>query len=203
MGGFFFLILFSVLAVFGNERSAEAASRSQSRYVLDFGGYVDNIEQRFKAPAGYASEVSNLSGFTRIRYGIALGKDWYLEPQLTLLLPWRTSADGSTRTFVTHFDLDLSVPLFSFLSFRAGSGIYNTLVWGSGASVQLNNGSATSTSTFYAPDAILVSFALSAHAGLQFNLSDHWFFNIDAYGLQIMSAARRSIHGAVSIGFSL
>lgn len=183
--------------------SARAASRTQSRFILDLGGYVDNIEQRLSAPAGYATEVSNISGFARIRYDISLGSRWYLEPQFAVMLPWRTSVDGGTKTFVTHFDLDLSIPLFSFLSFRTGTGVYNTLVWGTGNGVELNNGSPTNTDTFYAPDAILVSFSLLAHAGLQFNLSDNWFFNLDAYGLQIMSASRRSIHGAASIGLAL
>lgn len=170
---------------------------------LDLGAYGSNLFQRFSAPDGLASEVSSLSGFVRLRQGIGLGKDFFLEPAVGLLLPWRTGADGNVKVFTAHFDLPLLVPLFSFLAFRAGPGLQWTAFLSTPQEVSLNNGSATNLSTFHMPGRFRSLLAFIAEAGFIIRFSPKVALNLDAYVPNIASQDRRRLHGAITLGVTL
>jgi len=178
-----------------------SGNNAEGYFAIDAGMFGTNLAQRFGAPAGYGSEVSSLTGFLRFRKGFSLGKRFYFEPSLALALPWRTNVDGSTMIFPIQFDLDVSVPIFSFLAIRLGPGIYSQLVYGSGGVVQLNNGD--SFANFAAPSGLSMSFTFTTEIGLEILLFHHVSLNFDAYVLAIASQARRTYQGAISLGVKL
>lgn len=153
------------------------------------------------ASAQYDGEVSSLSGFVRVRPAISLGKRFFFEPSLGFVVPWRTNVDGSTKVFPVQIDLDLSVPVLSFLALRLGPGIYSQIIYGSGGVVSLNNGD--SVSNFYAPDGTSLSFTFTTQVGIELLLSQVVSINFDLYALDFMSQSRRTFQGSATLGIKL
>ena len=199
--GFRFRAVFFSLAWFCVQTAWGAPGEAKNYWALDAGAYANNIEQRLSAPSGYASLVGSLTGFVRLRRGLRLGRHLYFEPSLGLVAPWRGNVDGSTFIFPIHLDLDLNVPLLSFLSVRVGPGIYSQLFFGTGGVVTLNNGGGTSN--FAAPSGMSPSFNLTTDLGLEFFLSHRFSINVDAYVLSIASSKRRTVHASLSLGVRL
>jgi hypothetical protein len=168
---------------------------------LDAGVYIDNITQRLSAPAGYASQVSSISGFLRARRGFGLGGRFTFEPAIGARFPWISSADGTALTFTFQFDLDLKYDLFPFLSVRAGPGVLYLLTASSASTVNLSNG--TGTSAFYMPGGVEGVFLLTAASGLEVKLFRGISLNLDVWIPDIGSGSRRRLEGAISLGLRL
>lgn len=187
------VILFPVFAF------AERNSTMGGTFV-EGGGYVTQINERLSAPSGTASNVSTIAGFLRFRTSASLGKNWSLDPGLGTMVPWRSGADGSTKTFMTHFNLDVAKQ-WNWFKLRFGPGIFWQLIQSSEESVPLNNG--TGTSTFYVPGSSASILLVSANAGMSFRLSQRISLNADVYVLQLMSGARRCFNGSLTLGWRL
>lgn len=177
------------------------APAGKNFWALDLGAHATNLEQRFSAPSGYSGKVGSLVGFLRLRRGYSLGKNFYFEPSYAVLLPWRTSADGTTKTFTSQLDLDLGVPLFKFLKFRVGPGLQWLFILPSGQSVDLDNG--TSTSTFFTPSKVANSFVATVQSGFEIRFSRKISLNLDVFFLDIASRDRRHYNAAASLGVTL
>jgi hypothetical protein len=181
---------------------AWASPAMADRYwALDVGAYVDNVTQRLSAPAGYASQVSSISGFFRARRGFNLGGPFTFEPGIGTRIPWRSSADGTALTFTFQLDLDLRYDLFSFLSLRAGPGLEVLTTAASAKTVSLSNG--TSTSQFYVPGGVSGIFLATISAGLELKLFRGISLNLDIWLPDIGSSSRRRLEGAASLGLRL
>jgi hypothetical protein len=178
--------------------SVFALSPLKSHWGFEAGIFVNNIGQRLSAPSGYSSEVSSISALGRVRRAFFLGKKYYFEPAFGLAIPWRTSADGSTKTFPILTNLDLQWALLNGFSLRAGPGIYLQYILGTGQSVDLNNG--TSVSTFYTPSGSSLSIQFSLEGGFQIRLREKLALNFDLYLLDAASSSRRTINATVTLG---
>ncbi|MBI4404464.1 MAG: hypothetical protein HY537_09900 [Deltaproteobacteria bacterium] len=180
---------------------AKVQPRTKNFFALDAGIYLPSLEQRFSAPTGYKNSTGPLSGFLRLRRGFHLGKQYFLEPSLGVLLPWRTSYDGSSKTFTTQFDLDLTLPVFVFLRARTGPGLQWQLFVPSGETVRLNNG--TDYSYFFTPAKAVSTWVLTWLVGFEVRFSSSFSLNLDAIVLDLASRQRRNYEGVVSVGVVL
>jgi hypothetical protein len=188
-----FLILFPAILM------AES-SPLKGAVALEGGTYVTQIQERLPAPSGTASQVSTLAGFFRLRTYSSLGKNWYFEPGLGTMVPWRSGVDGSTKTFMTHLNLDLAKH-WRWFSLRLGPGIFWQWILSTEEEVVLNNGSGHNS--FYTPGDSSSIFLVTADAGLGFQFSRAISLNLDLYVLQAMSQARRCLNGTVTLGWRL
>lgn len=181
------------------------SSLQGAKYLtLDGGAYVDNVAQRLNAPAGYASEVSSLTGYFRLRRAVAIGKsNWAFEPALAMLFPWRSGRDGFEKAFTFQLNLDLTYDLFRFLTLRAGPGIEYLMIVSIDERVPLNNGSSTTTSTFYVPGGVSNGFQFNWGVGWELRLFSRVSLNADFWATQIASSKRRRYQAALSLGFKL
>lgn len=170
-------------------------------FFVEAGGYVNNIKQRLDAPSGYASRLSTLKGYLRIHPGFSLGKNWYFEPSLGTMLPTRDGIDGNNSAFESQLALQVSLPLFSFMRFRAGPGIEWVLMISKLQSVPLNNG--VDYSTFYTPSRSTNVFLLTATAGFTFLLHNRWMIGMDLYMPGFLSSLRRRYNASLTLGFRL
>ena len=173
---------------------------SKGGVFLEPGAYVTQIGERLDAASGKEGTVSTLSGFVRLRTSASLGKNWFFDPALGTMLPWRSGVDGSVKTFMTHLNLDLAKQ-WRWFKVRMGPGIFWQWMRSSEEAVSLNNG--TGTSTFYTPGRSESVFLVTANAGLSFRLSPRIFLNTDVYVLQVFSSARRGFNGTITLGWRL
>lgn len=181
--------------------TALGASNAKRYFALDAGVHMTNLLDRFSVSSSWAGEVSSLKGFARGRLGLHVGKNWYFEPSLGLVLPWRASADGSTKVFPFQIDLPLHIPIFKFLSLRAGPGIYSTATVGNGGTVTLNNGN--STTDFPIASGLRFSFNFTANVGLFIHVSKKLSLGLEAYTLAVLSSTRRQVHASATLGLTL
>lgn len=168
---------------------------------LDLGAYGVHVDLKMNARTGEKSTVGAVLGMARLRGGINLGKNFFIEPSVTGLIPWRSGNDGNTKIFTFQGEFNLSYFLFSFLKVKAGPGLYVLWLISSASTVSLNNG--TSTSNFYLPGRQVVSFQHSVNGGFEFRLSKRFSLNLDTYVLNIGNKTKRSFNGSVSIGYLL
>lgn len=179
------------------------AAQAAKYLALDTGVYVDNLVQRFQAPAGYANEVSTISGFFRVRraVGIRRSKNWGFEPGFWMLLPWRSGSEGFAKTFTFQLDLAFTYDLFKRFALRAGPGIHYELTTAVGQNVTLNNGGGTST--FYVPGGASNVFLFTLGTGFELKVYKQFSLNADAWVSDLGSGARRRYEGALSVGYRL
>lgn len=189
------------LAIAAGPARGEPASRGRGGVAVDLGAYGTNLEQRFSVAKEYQSQVSAISAFFRIRPRLHLGKGIFFEPALGFLVPWRSGADGNTKTFTGHLDLAVHFPLFSFLGIRLGPGLQSVATVSSGEAVTLNNG--TSTSTFYTPGRFSNSLLLTVQGGLVINFSQRICLMLETYVPEVANRARRRFHGVATLGYTL
>jgi hypothetical protein len=162
---------------------------------------MDNIDQRFSAPSGYASLDSSVYGVIHLRKGYHLGSSFYFEPSLALALPWRTDADSGSLIFPVDLALNLVVPLFRFLNFHIGPGLYTLIYIGAGSPVTENNG--TSTSTFYAASGVTLGFNIKPQTGFEWMFTKSISLYLDLFLINPMEAARRTLNGSLSLGIRI
>src|SRR4051794_24641707 len=67
--------------------------------ALDVGVFGSNLNERVIVPKAMQSEVSTIAGFARARWGIHLSRSLFFEPSFATLIPWRSGADGTVKTF--------------------------------------------------------------------------------------------------------
>jgi len=171
--------------------------------ALDVGAYATHLEDRFYVPEEFRPKVSHLSGFLRLRPILSLGRRWAFEPALGLLLPWRSGADGNVKLFTAHFDLGLSFRPFSFISLRVGPGVQWIGILSSGQAVELNNGSASNTSTFYTPGKFGSGFLFTVQGALAVHFSSRLSLSFELYVANASNSLRRAVDGLVAVGFVL
>lgn len=196
--GLFFLALFASLT---SVSVAEQRAGGSNYVTLDFGAYGTNLKERVTVTKEMQRHVSSIHGFLRLRRGFHLGKHFFLEPGFGLVLPWRAGADGTTKTITTHIDLAFRIPVFSFLSFRAGPGVQWLAILSKQEAITLNNG--TSTSVFYTPGGTANVWLFSVQTALEVHFSRVVSLNLGAYVSDIGSPLRRRYNGVVSLGISL
>lgn len=170
--------------------------------AIDAGVYATHLEDRFYVPDEFRPKVSHVTGMLRLRPMFSLGKGFFFEPALGILLPWHSGADGNVKVFTSHFDLGLGIPIFSFLGLRLGPGLQWTGIVSSGAAIELNNGSATSTSTFYTPGKFASTYLLTVQGALVIKIK-RVSINFECYVTDVASRLRRAIDGAVMLGVQL
>jgi hypothetical protein len=166
------------------------AAESSSFTILDIGAYTSNLQS-----------TTSSAGFLRLRHGFPVGKKLFFEPSFGAVLPWQSGVDGFEKIFTFHLNLDVAVPLFSFLRWRVGPGLMFLFYVQSGESVQLNN--ATTTSTYYVPGGVTIGFLGTIQTGLDIAFSRRISLSLDIFTLDIASDARRRFNGALTLGFFL
>ncbi len=180
---------------------AESSATDKSHFLLEAGAYVTNFDKRIKAEKDYTNKVSSIQGYLRLHPVIRLSGKFNFEPSLGTLVPGISSVDGTTRTFVTHLNLDLGVKLKPWFTWRLGPGI----VWGwlnsKGEAVVLNNG--LDESTFYTPGQSVNYFLLTADTGLTINVYKRLNLLIDCYVLDAASTLRRTFELSATLGIRL
>lgn len=181
--------------------AAGAATSGKKRQAeLDLGVWVSNVSQRLDAPAGFASKVSSVQAAVRYRLGFAV-KKWRLEPGLTVLFPWRSGADGSTKVFTSHLGLTGVFTLNRLMNLRLGTGVLWELMMASQQTLTLDNG--TGTSDFYIPPRNTNTLLLTVQGGLSFALSPKWTLGTEVIVAQVVSAERRRFHALATLGVKL
>ncbi|MBY0371556.1 hypothetical protein K2X33_12785 [bacterium] len=123
------------------------------------------------------------------------------EPSFALLLPWQTDNEGGTRTFTGQFASDLGASLFSWLRFRAGVSLQGIFALSSPQSIDLNNG--TGTSTFYSPGGTSIGLICLVEAGLEFILSPKLSVGLEVWSSEVLSSSRRRFQGAAYLGLKI
>jgi len=169
--------------------------------MAEGGVWASNLKERFSAPDGFANEVSEIKGVLRIRRGWHLGKRFYFEPNFSLVLPWRSGADGSSRAFTSVLGLEMGVSLVSFLSWRVGPGVQSLFMTSSAETVLLNNG--TATSTFFLPNRMTLSWLLTVDTGFTVSLGRGWSLNADLFVANLANHLRRRYHATMTLGYQL
>lgn len=192
-------VVFSI--VFVTPAFSAPTKNPSAFFTIEAGAYLSNLKERLQAPGGYASHVSSFSGVVRLHSGIHLGKGWYIEPAFGTILPTRDGADGSTSAFRSHIDLNLGIPLLSFLRFRAGPGVQWEMHLSQAQTISLDNG--TGESDFYIPERTSQIFLFTVQSGFTIRFSQHWALYLDVYVPQIISKLRRRYHASATIGFTL
>jgi hypothetical protein len=177
------------------------SSKQKGAVFLESGAYVTQVTERLAAPAGTLNEVSTLAGFLRLRTSSHLGKNWFFEPALGTMVPWRSGVDGSTKTFMTHLNLDVAKAFGSFLKLRFGPGIFWQWMVSNEEAIILGNGEGNST--FYTPNGNSSVFLASVEAGLSLHLAGAFFLNADIYALQLFNKDRRRLNGTLTLGMRL
>lgn len=172
-----------------------------SHFSLDVGAYADNLAQRVNVPAGYASQVSTLTGLVRARPLFSIGHSLSFEPSFALLVPWRSGSDGFAKVITSFTSLDFGISPFSWLKWRLGTALQWNWTLTQPSAVDLNNG--TSTSTFYLPGGTSSSFVLLVETGLEFHLTASLSFGVDVWVSQVANATRRRFNGMVYFGVQL
>lgn len=173
---------------------------AKADFYLDGGAYVTQLSQRLNAASGLAGEMSTLSGFLRGRPVLSIGKNYYWEPSLGFMFPWRKGNDGSTKTLISHLAFDFSKK-WSWFKLRVGPGIFWQYIMSDAESVVLDNG--TSTSTFYTPERNVSIYLIILQGGITFQLSQKMDLNADIYTLQPLSGSRRRFNASLTLGFKL
>ena len=181
--------------------NAESSKSDKSHFLFEAGAYVTNFNKRLSAEKGYENKVSSIQGYFRLHPVLRLSGKFNFEPSLGTVIPGISSVDGTTRTFITHLNLDLGVKLKPWLTWRLGPG----LVWGwlnsKGAAVVLNNG--TSTSTFYNPGQSINYFLFSTDTGLTLKVYGRLHLLIDCYISDIASKTRRTFEVSATLGIRI
>ena len=168
---------------------------------LDLGAYADNLGQRLSAPAGYTTQVSTLTGLLRIRPKFSVSSSLAFEPSFGLLVPWRSGADGFAKVVTSFTALDFSVTFLSRCAFRFGTALQWNWSLTQAGSLELNNGSGTST--FYLPGGTSSSFQLLVEAALEFRLTPTLSLGVEAWASQVMSPTKRRFSAAAYLGVQL
>jgi len=169
-------------------------------FAIDAGVYATHLEDRFYVANENRSKVSHFTGMLRLRPMISLGKNWYFEPALGILLPWHASVDGSAKVFTSHFDLGLTVPIFSFLALRVGPGVQWTGILSKGEVIEQNNGNGTSD--FYMPGRFSSGYLFTVQGALVIKVK-RISVSFEAYVSNVVNRLRRTIDGAVMLGVTL
>lgn len=181
--------------------AASSGETGKKFFFLEAGAYTYNLRDRFSVPEEYKSKVSAVKGYLRLHPGFSLGKGWYFEPSFGTMLPTRNGVDGSSSAFDSHFAFQLAIPLFSFLRFRIGPGVEWCWFLSKEEAVPLNNGSSTSTSTFYTPGRSTHVFLFTATGGLSIRLHNRWSIFLDVYVPEVLSKTRRNYNASATVGF--
>lgn len=189
------------LVIFIASSAFSATGNDKSHFLIEAGGYCTNLNRRLEAETGYANKVSSIEGYLRVHPVFRLSNRFNLEPSLGALVPGLASADGTTRTFVFHIDLDLGLKLKDWWTLRMGPGLQWGWLNSKGAGVDLNNG--TSSSTFYNPNQSISYFVLTTDAGLTFRLSQRFHLLFDLYVMDVASKLRRTFEVSATLGFRL
>ena len=180
---------------------ASSELQAKTSYSLDLGAYGDNLQQRLSAAPNYASEVSTIAGFARIRPMMPLTSSINFEPSLGFLVPWRSGHDGFAKTITSILGIDLGWALTSWFKLRVGSALQWNLIWGQGSSVTLNNG--TGTATFYSPEGMSNGFLFLVEAGIEFHVTSSVSLGAELYVSRLMNAEQRRFLGAAYLGIYL
>ncbi len=176
---------------------------SWAAVALDLGVYATHLEDRFYLPQEFRTKGSHVTGLFRLRSNFGLGRSWRIEPSLGFLFPWHGGADGNVKNFTAHFDLGISRPLLSFLILRAGPGVEWMGISSSGEAVELNNGGADQTRTFYTPGKFSWGYLFTLNGALVIQFSDRISLSFEMYFLDVASQLRRSIDGVVALGVKI
>lgn len=179
--------------------SLAESRRHTNSLSLDGGLYVDNLRKR--SQTFEPGLTSTASGFLRLRPAFSLGKEWYFEPGVGMVIPWRTGYDGTTRVYTFHLDLDVRIPLFSFVDLRIGPGIHWVRMTSVGETVSLNNGNGYSS--FYLPSGHSDAFLMTVQGGLYFPLYKSWSLSLETTVLEIADGQGRDFNFAALLGFTL
>lgn len=170
-------------------------------FAIDLGGYVPHLDEQLGSPNALQDLKTNVLAYLRARLGIPLSGELFLEPSLGSLLPWKVSADGTTKIFQFTLELDFSYPLFSFLRFRTGPGVFSWVYLPGADSVTLNNG--TSTATFYTPDRFAATLQFQVGAGLELVFSRVLSLFLEGFIIDPVSAPLRQLNASVVLGIHL
>jgi len=192
---------FGVLLALGMARSGLAASSHAHFLALDAGLFSNNVVGRANALDEDRSVVSHYSIYARLRRGFHIGKNFFLEPALSALIPWYSGVDGNSKLFTFHTDLPILIPVFSWLRFRAGPGLEWQWIVTSASTIDLSNG--TGTSEFYVPGGTRTVILATVQLGLEFRISKKICANADVTVLSIASSTRRSFQAALGLGIYL
>lgn len=194
---FFFTLLLSLPSTY-----CEAAQGpDKSHFILEGGAYVTNFDKRLKAEKGYENKVSSIQGYVRLHPVLRLSNKFNFEPSLGTLVPGLSSVDGTTRTFITHLNLDLGLKLKPWFIWRLGPGIQWGWLNSKGGEVVLDNG--LDRSTFYNPGQSVHYFLLTADSGFTINIYKKLHLLLDCYVLDIASKQRRTFEVSATLGIRL
>lgn len=174
---------------------------SNNYFCLDVGAYATQVDKRMGAAADYGNKVSTLAGFLRARKTISFFSGVQWEPSIGMMVPWRSGADGFAKTFFVHTGLGFGFSPLSWVHMRLGPGILWRLTITNSEQLALNNG--TGTSNFYIPGGSKSIFQFTADLGMDFRLSQSWSIGFDVWIMELMNTKRRTLNGAVTIGFYL
>lgn len=177
------------------------AAASAGSFSLDVGAYGTQLDKRLHTSGAYSSKVSTLAGFFRARKALMLNSWISWDPSLGLMLPWQSGADGFAKTFFVHTAVGFGVFPMKWFHLRLGPGLLWKLTITNAESVDLNNG--TSTSTFYTPGGSKSVFLLTTDVGIDFRFASSWSLGFDVWILEIASSQRRTFNGAVTVGIYL
>lgn len=170
-------------------------------FAIDIGPYMTQVEKRFAASPGYATQVSSLAGFLRARKSVPLFSGLGWEPSVGLLIPWISGADGFAKTFLVHTAVGFGYAPLSWWRFRIGPGLLWRLTITNAEQVSLNNG--TGSSGFYIPGGSRSRFQFTADFGMDLKLFQSVSLGFDVWIVEIASSARRSMNAAITLGFYL
>ena len=165
---------------------------------IDAAAYVTNVGTRLGTPAAYQSLVSTISGLARVRRGWNLSSTAYFEPTASVAVPWRSAADGDSKTFTAHLALPVAWQR-GFFRLRIGPGLLTLWTRSEAAAIELNNG--TATSTFYIPGGDVFAFLLTVDLGIEAWLSRHWGIFVESQWVGLLSRERRGASLAMGVGY--
>jgi hypothetical protein len=159
------------------------------------GALNQNTARYSSSPTGTSSPFSSLYAevYVAARLG---GAEWAFSPLLTYTPLGHSSSDGSVSNLMRVGLRGVK----SFGPFELLVGVGDLLYWvgGSGGTVVLNNGTASSSFGVPASKSLTSQFYIDAGAGMIF--LNRFRFDANINMVDLLSSARRSVNGVASIG---
>ncbi|MFM8270332.1 MAG: hypothetical protein ACKN9V_09105 [Pseudomonadota bacterium] len=162
-------------------------------WKLHLGASVSNLEQRFKAPTGFASKVSEVQGLLGVSKTFRLSRRLGLTPEAFILLPWRRGMDGTTLTFTQHLGLLIDIQVSKPIALSLGNGLLWEMYCSKGEAVPLGNG--TGSSTFYTPSRWTQVVLPTALISIEWKFSKKVGFQIGAVISEYLDSNKRRFRG--------
>jgi hypothetical protein len=179
---------------------AQEYGRGSKHFYIGADAFLHNaFGEASTSPTGEKGKFGTLypALFASLRIG---GGSWQIIPGVLYTPLGKSDADGGSTRKLYAGSVAAS-RRFGIFDLRLGSGLLFYSIRGKGGTIDLDNGSAGSTTTFYHPDASSTSRNFFGSLGLGFELG-RWRLDLDAW-MSAPLTSRRATSGIVGVSYGV